>query len=70
MAYTSKRTPSKTSRVITLGEIDSETVNEVIQFIYDINEEDAKKTQKEPQKNLFFNFFSHFFNQIEFLKTY
>ena len=47
----------KLSRVITLGDIDSETVNEVIQLIYDIiqliyeiNEEDAKKAQAEPIK--------------------
>ena len=46
----SKRNSSKLSRVITLGDIDSELVNEVIQLIYEINEEDAKKTQKEPIK--------------------
>ena len=40
----------KLSRVITLGDIDSETVNEVIQLIYDINEEDVKKTHVEPIK--------------------
>lgn len=46
----SKRNSSKLSRIITLGDIDSELVNEVIQLIYEINEEDAKKTQKEPIK--------------------
>lgn len=46
----SKRSSSRLSRVITLGDIDGELVNEVIQLIYDINEEDAKKTQKEPIK--------------------
>jgi len=38
------------SRVITLGYIDTETVNEAIQLIYDINEEDAKKQIVEPIK--------------------
>lgn len=38
------------SRIITLGEIDSESVNDIISLIYDINDEDAKKTQVEPIK--------------------
>ena len=38
------------SRVITLGYIDSITVNEIIQDIYEINAEDAKKTTVEPIK--------------------
>ena len=50
MSYTSKRSQFKSSRVITLGEIDTETTNEVIQLVYDINEEDNKKTQREPIK--------------------
>lgn len=50
MSYTSKRAHFKSSRVVTLGEIDTETANEVIQLIYDINEEDNKKTQREPIK--------------------
>jgi len=44
----SKRNSSRLSRTITLGDIDGELVNEVIQLIYEINEEDAKKTQREP----------------------
>lgn len=47
---TSKRTSLKLSRIITLGEIDQETSNEVIQLIYEINDEDIKKTQKDPIK--------------------
>ena len=35
---------------MSLGDIDGESVNELIEVIYDINEEDAKKTQKEPIK--------------------
>jgi len=38
------------SRIITLGDINSELINDIIQLIYEINEEDAKKTQVEPIK--------------------
>lgn len=38
------------SRIITLGYIDAESTNEIIQLIYEINEEDVKKTQTEPIK--------------------
>lgn len=38
------------SRIITLGYIDAESTNEIIQLIYEINEEDIKKTQVEPIK--------------------
>jgi ATP-dependent Clp protease protease subunit len=37
-------------RVITLGEITQESVNDIISLIYEINEEDIKKTQVEPIK--------------------
>ena len=50
MASTKQRSVPKLSRVIMLGYIDEESVNEVIQLIYDINEEDIKKTQVEPIK--------------------
>lgn len=45
-----KRSVSKPrlSRILTLGEIDHESVNDLIQVIYEINEEDVKKTQVEP----------------------
>ena len=45
-----KRNVPKYSRVLTLGEIDADAVNELIQIIYDINDEDAKKTTVEPIK--------------------
>ena len=38
------------SRTITLGEINSELTNDIIQLIYDINDEDIGKTQVEPIK--------------------
>ncbi len=50
MASNKQRNAAKLSRVITLGYIDSESINEVIELIYDINEEDIKKTQVEPIK--------------------
>jgi ATP-dependent Clp protease protease subunit len=50
MASTKRKDSPKLSRIITLGEIDIDTINEVIGTIYDINEEDAKKTQAEPIK--------------------
>jgi ATP-dependent Clp protease protease subunit len=43
-------TAQKLGRIITLGEIESEYVNSVIQLIYEINEEDGRKTQVEPIK--------------------
>jgi ATP-dependent Clp protease protease subunit len=49
MASTKNSQP-KHSRILTLGDIDSESVNELIQVIYDINDEDAEKTQVEPIK--------------------
>ena len=45
-----KRNSPKLSRIITLGDIEGEFVNDIIEVIYEINEEDAKKTQKEPIK--------------------
>ena len=50
MASTKRKDSSKLSRIITLGEIDIDSINEVIGIIYEINEEDAKKTQVEPIK--------------------
>jgi len=38
------------NRIITLGEITQENVNDIIGLIYEINEEDIKKTQVEPIK--------------------
>ena len=45
-----KKSYKPTGRILSLGDIDGESVNEIIEVIYDINEEDAKKTQKEPIK--------------------
>jgi ATP-dependent Clp protease protease subunit len=45
-----KRNALKYSRILTLGDINVESANELIQIIYDINDEDAKKTTVEPIK--------------------
>jgi len=45
-----KKSNKPSGRILSLGDIDGESVNEIIEIIYDINEEDAKKTQKEPIK--------------------
>jgi ATP-dependent Clp protease protease subunit len=37
-------------RILSIGDIEIDNVNEIIEIIYEINEEDAKKTQKEPIK--------------------
>jgi ATP-dependent Clp protease protease subunit len=47
----SPKKPNKpTGRIISLGDIETDNVNEIIEIIYEINEEDVKKTQKEPIK--------------------
>ena len=38
------------SRIITLGDIETEIVNDIIHSIYEINEEDIKKQTAEPIK--------------------
>ena len=45
-----KKSSKPAGRILSLGDIEGETVNELIEIIYEINEEDAKKTQKEPIK--------------------
>lgn len=45
-----KQDKVKLSRIITLGEVTQESVNEIIGLIYEINDEDTKKTQVEPIK--------------------
>ena len=50
MAYSKHKSSKPSSRVITLGDIDCESINEIIETIYIINEEDAKRTVTEPIK--------------------
>jgi len=64
-----KRNSSKLSRVITLGDIDSELANEIIEVIYEINEEDAKKTQKEPIKLIINSFGGELYSGLALIDT-
>ena len=52
------------SRVITLGEIDGITVNEVIQDIYEINDEDRKRQTVEPIKLIINSFGGEVFSGL------
>ena len=52
------------SRIITLGDIECETVNEIIQDIYEINEEDAKKQTVEPIKLIINSFGGEVFSGL------
>ena len=50
MASSKNKLPKSSGRILTLGDIDSDSVNDIIEVIYDINEEDVKKTITEPIK--------------------
>lgn len=52
------------SRVITLGEIDGDIINEVIQDIYEINDEDAKKQTVNPIKLIINSFGGEVFSGL------
>ena len=52
------------SRIITLGEIDTVTVNEIIQDIYEINDEDAKKQTVDPIKLIINSFGGEVFSGL------
>lgn len=45
-----RRSKDSLNRTITLGDIETETINEIIYSIYEINKEDNKKTNVEPIK--------------------
>jgi ATP-dependent Clp protease protease subunit len=45
-----KKNISKPSRILTLDEINNESINDIIQLIYEINDEDIGKKQVEPIK--------------------
>jgi len=59
----------KISRIITLGDIDSESVNDIISLIYDINDEDAKKTQVEPIKLIINSFGGEVYSGLALIDT-
>jgi ATP-dependent Clp protease protease subunit len=57
------------SRTITLGEIDSESVNDIIQLIYEINDEDVGKTQVEPIKLIINSFGGEVYSGLALIDT-
>lgn len=59
----------KLSRTITLGEINSESANDIIQLIYDINDEDIGKTQVEPIKLIINSFGGEVYSGLALIDT-
>jgi ATP-dependent Clp protease protease subunit len=57
------------SRTITLGEIDSESANDIIQLIYDINDEDIGKTQVEPIRLIINSFGGEVYSGLALIDT-
>jgi ATP-dependent Clp protease protease subunit len=60
---------SRLSRTITLGEINSESANDIIQLIYDINDEDIGKTQVEPIKLIINSFGGEVYSGLALIDT-
>jgi ATP-dependent Clp protease protease subunit len=56
-------------RTITLGEIDSESANDIIQLIYDINDEDIGKTQVEPIRLIINSFGGEVYSGLALIDT-
>lgn len=65
----SKQDKVKLSRIITLGEITQENVNEIIGLIYEINEEDIKKTHVEPIKLIINSFGGDVYSGLALIDT-
>lgn len=57
------------SRIITLGNIESEPVNEIIQLIYEINDEDIGKTQVEPIRLIVNSFGGEVYSGLALIDT-
>jgi ATP-dependent Clp protease protease subunit len=45
-----KKSNKPSGRILSIGDIEIDNVNEIIEVIYEINEEDAKKSQRDPIK--------------------
>jgi ATP-dependent Clp protease protease subunit len=60
---------SQLSRTITLGEISSESVNDIIQLIYEINDEDIGKTQVEPIRLIINSFGGEIYSGLALIDT-
>jgi ATP-dependent Clp protease protease subunit len=48
MASSKHKSSKPNNRILSIGDIEIDNVNDIIEVIYDINEEDIKKSQKEP----------------------
>ena len=48
MASSPKKSHKSANRILSIGDIEIDNVNDIIEVIYDINEEDIKKSHKEP----------------------
>ena len=57
------------SRIITLGNIDGIAVNDVIKLIYEINDEDTKKTTVEPIKLIINSFGGELYSGLALIDT-
>jgi len=60
---------SQLSRTITLGEINSESANDIIQLIYEINDEDIGKTQVEPIRLIINSFGGEIYSGLALIDT-
>lgn len=68
-ASSSKKDISKPSRILTLDEIDNESVNDIIQLIYEINDEDIGKKQVEPIKLIINSFGGEVYSGLALIDT-
>jgi ATP-dependent Clp protease protease subunit len=59
----------KLSRIITLGNIEAESTNDIIQLIYDINDEDIGKTQVEPIRLIINSFGGEVYSGLALIDT-
>jgi ATP-dependent Clp protease protease subunit len=57
------------SRIITLGNIDCVAANDIMQLIYEINDEDAKKTTVEPIKLIINSFGGELYSGLALVDT-
>jgi ATP-dependent Clp protease protease subunit len=57
------------SRIITLGDIVPESVNDIIQLIYEINDEDVGKTKVEPIKLIINSFGGEVYSGLALIDT-
>ena len=69
MSYSRRSKLDPLSRIITLGDINGDYINDIIQLIYEINEEDIKKTQTEPIKLIVNSFGGELYSGLALIDT-